>query len=252
MFYLYGVTRPGVGAPAERGVGTPPRPVRVVGTDRLSALVSELPDGYVVREEDARAHLHVLIEALRDGPVVPLRLGTVTDDEDAARSMLADSADDLTETLDALDGRVELHVDADDDVAEVLALVGRSAPGLAASESDDLAARIDVGQRIAELVVDHRRRMADQILDRLRRLSVDDVPRAQIRGPEDPVLRWAFLVRQEDLELFDEAIVALRAELPSLAFRYVGPLPAAHFVGREPVPSAEPADSFRGNGSWGW
>jgi hypothetical protein len=146
---------------------------------------------------------------------------------------------------------VELQVDADDDVAEVIALVGRSAP-VAMSENDDFATRIEVGQRIAELVVDHRRRIADQVVDRLRRLAVDDVARAQINGPEDPVLRWAFLVKREDLELFDEAIVALRSEFPSIAFRYVGPLPAAHFVGREPVPPTASADSFRGDGSWGW
>lgn len=251
MFYLYGVVRAGQRAPDKVGVGSPPQPVRVVDGDRVAALVSELPDGYQVHEEDARSHLQVLIAALGDGPVVPLRMGTVAEDETQARRIVAEAEAELAATLEALTGVVELQVDADDDMAEVAALVARTAPVVDTANAD-LATRIEVGQRVAQLVTEHRVQVAERIVERLRRLSVDDVPRSQISGPEDPVLRWAFLVKAEDLELFDEAIVSLRAEFPTLSFRYVGPLPAAHFVARESVPASEPVDSFRGNGSWGW
>jgi len=251
MLYLYGVVRAGQPAPDKAGVGSPPQPVRVVDGERVAALVSEVPDGYQVHEEDARSHLQVLIAALADGPVVPLRMGTVAGDDAEARRIVAEAEADLAATLEALTGVVELQVDADDDVGEVVALVARTAPTVDAAGAD-LATRIEIGQRVAELVTEHRVQVAERIVDNLRRLSVDDVPRSQISGPEDPVLRWAFLVKNEDVELFDQAIVALRAEHPSLSFRYVGPLPAAHFVAREPVPATEAVDNFHGNGSWGW
>src|SRR5581483_4937559 len=100
----------------------------------------------------------------------------------------------LPATLDALDGLVELQVDADDDEAAVVAEIARTAP-VVDTAGADLATRIEVGQRVGQLLVEHRVRVAEQIVDRLRRLAVDDVPRAQIAGPEDPVLRWAFLVK---------------------------------------------------------
>lgn len=251
MLYIYGVVPAGQDPPAREGVGSPPQPVRALAGPSVTALVSELPDGYQVHEEDARQHLQVLIAALQDGPVVPLRMGTVATDEAQAAEVIAAAETDLAGTLESLAGLVELQVDADDEVDDVVELVTRAAPPVDLAGAD-LATRIEVGQRVAELVTEHRREVAGTIVDRLRRLSVDDVPRAQIGGPEDPVLRWAFLVKREDVELFDDAVVALRAEFPSLSFRYVGPLPAAHFVAREPVPATEPADTFRGNGSWGW
>ena len=250
MLYLYGVVRAGHPAPDKAGLGAPPQPVGVIEAERVAALVSELPDGYQVHEEDARAHLQVLITALRGGPVVPLRMGTVAEDEAQARAVL-DAQDTLLGTLESLDGLVELQVDADDDEAALVAEIARSAPVMDTAGAD-LASRIEVGQRVGQLLVEHRVQLAEQIVERLRRLAVDDVPRAQIAGPEDPVLRWAFLVKADDVGLFDEAIVALRAEFPSVSFRYVGPLPAAHFVDREPVSATDPVDNFHGNGSWGW
>lgn len=251
MIYLYGVVRAGHPAPDRGGLGQPPGEVRVVESGAVAALVSELPDDYAVQEEDARTHLHVLVSALGHGPVVPLRLGTAAADDDEVRSeVLGATADDLRQTLDAIDGLVELHVDADDDEADVLASIGSAAPTLAGSA--DLASRIEVGRQVAALVTEHRQAVATEIVERLRRLAVDDVARSVIAGPEDPVLRWAFLVRAEDVELFDDAIIALRSEYPGLTFRYIGPLPAAHFVASRRQPVEEPADSFRGSGSWGW
>jgi hypothetical protein len=251
MRYLYGVVPVGQQAPDRTGVGSPPQPVRVLEGNTVAALVSDLPDGYEVHEQDARQHLQVLIAALRDGPVVPLRMGTVAADDAQAREVLAAAEAHLARNLEKLADLVELQVDADDEMDDVVALVTGGAPPLDLTGAD-LATRIEVGQRIAALVTDHRREVAASVVDRLRRLSVDDVPRAQLGGPEDPVLRWAFLVKRDDVELFDDAVASLRAEFPSLTFRYVGPLPAAHFVDREPVPATEPADSFRGDGSWGW
>lgn len=255
MLYVYGVVRPGHPPPDQPGVGQPPLPVRTLDGDGLAALVSDVDGELTVGEADARAHLELLTAALADGPVIPLRLGTMLPDEaDVHRELLGAAAAELQGALAALDGMVELQVDVDDDEGEALAAIGNAVPGLRA-RSADIGDRIEVGRQIGQLLVERRSAMAEQIIGRLRPFAVDDVPRSVISGPEDPVLRWAFLVRRNEVENFDEGVIALRSEFPTLSVRYVGPVPAAHFIARSVPSSADAtttADNFRGDGSWGW
>lgn len=257
MLYVYGVTRAGHQPPAElTGVGRPPGDVTLVTSGPIAAAVSDVGDDYQVDEEDARAHVHVLVGLVPGGTVIPLRLGTVAPSEDAVRTEVLDAAQaDLVGALESLDGLVELHVDADDNEAEAIAAVAGAAP-LRPGETVDMASALEVGQRVAGLLIEHRQRLADQIVAQLRPIAVRDTPRSVIKSAEDPVLRWAFLVPADDIALFDEAVTSIRADYPSLVIRYVGPLPPAHFVdwrsAPESEPEPEPVDTFQGDGSWGW
>jgi hypothetical protein len=251
MLYVYGVVRDSRPPAGAKGVGSPPRDVRMVSSGPLAAPVSEIPGDFAVAESDAHAHLHVLTALLRDGPVIPLRLGTVAPDDEAVRAEVLDAQRAaMLRRLDSLDGLVELHVDADDDEEEAIAAVSTAAPG-AGARSVDLEAKLEFGEQIAALLIEHRQALAQAIVADLRPIAVTDTPRSLIEGPEDPVLRWAFLVQQDDLELFDEAVVGVRSKHPSLAIHYVGPVPAAHFVDWQT--SSEPGDdNFSGQGHWGW
>jgi hypothetical protein len=253
MRYVYGVVRSAHPAADDLyGVGRPPVAVRLVSSGPLAAVVSDVKEDFVVEEADARAHVHVLIGLLGGGPVIPLRLGTVAPDDDAVRTEVLDAArGDLAGALDALDGLVELHVDADDNEAEAIAAVAAAAP-VRPGESVDFQSALEVGQHIAGLLVEHRQRLADEIVERLRPIAVRDTPRSVISGPEDPVLRWAFLVKADDITTFDDTVVSIRAAYPPLAIRYVGPLPAAHFVDWRTAPESEETDPFQTHNSWGW
>src|SRR4051794_26892025 len=104
MLYLYGVTRSDREAPAVAGLGAPPGPVRLVDSGPVAVAVSEMPDDYLVQDEDARTHLAVLIELLSGGPVLPIRLGTVAPTADAVRRDVLDAAQpELVRGLDELD-----------------------------------------------------------------------------------------------------------------------------------------------------
>jgi hypothetical protein len=195
----------------------------------------------------------VLIGLLDGGPVLPMRMGTVAPGEDAVRTELLDAVwPDLVRQLDAVDGLVELHVDADDDEASsIAALTGAGRVPL--GRAGDLSARIELGQQIAQLLVAHRQQLAEQIVAKLRPHAIQDTPRAIIRTAEDPPLRWAFLVPQDGVAPFDAAVAGLRQAHPELEIRYTGPLPAAHFVDGQVAPAEpEPTDSFRASGAWGW
>jgi Gas vesicle synthesis protein GvpL/GvpF len=252
MLYIYGVTRADRKRPSSTGLGEPPGPVRLIESGPVAAAVGDVPQDYVVHDEDARTHLQVLIGLLGDGPVLPVRLGTVAPDDDAVRHDVLDAAQPrLVRELAAVDGFVELHVDADDDEAESIAAISRTV-NLRPSDARDLTARIQLGEQIAGLLVDYRRELAEQMVAELRPLSARDTARSSINNAEDPLLRWAFLVAHQDVPRFDQAVVAVRTKHPELAIRYAGPLPPSHFVDWQPEEPSEPTDSFQAQGAWGW
>jgi Gas vesicle synthesis protein GvpL/GvpF len=252
VLYVYGVVRAGHPPPDRPGVGTPPGEVRLVESGPLAAAVTELPDDFAAGEEDAHAHLSVLIGLLKHGTVIPLRMGTAAPDESAVRRDVLDAVrDDMVGRLDQLDGLVELHVDADDDETESIAAVARAA-GLRPAAATDLESRMELGQEIAALLFERRQQLAAEILADLRPVALADVARTVSQGPEDPVLRWAFLVKRDDVEIFDESVIAVRSLHPSMSIRYVGPLPPVHFVDWQRTEASREPDSFTGDGRWSW
>lgn len=252
MLYLYGVVRGDHPAPKAGGIGSPPARVQVIGSNEVAVAASDIEGDTELKEPDAHAHLGVLIDLLSRGPVLPLRMGTVAPDEAAVRSELLDPAtSELLARLEVLDGRVEVQLDVDDDESSALAeLAGEFEPD--ARSAGDFAERLELGRQVGELLVDRRRRLGEQILEEFRELAVDDVPRAVLKGPEDPVLRWAFLIEAKDIGRFDDTVGRLRNRYPGVAIRHVGPLPAAHFVDRIQTTVTEPSDSFEQSGSWSW
>ncbi|OAA23361.1 Gas vesicle synthesis protein GvpL/GvpF [Frankia sp. EI5c] len=259
---LYGIVRAGHRLPepgTALGIGSPPSPLRLVCSGPLAAVVSAAADLGEIGEREAVRHLEILQGLLADGPVLPVRLGTVAPDDGAVRAeVLEPVQDSLPERLDAIDGLVELHLDVGEaEETELAEAVG--ATSLAHSPPpEDLDGRLELGQRIAELVVAHRTEQAREILDALCPLARADQPRRHHGGPEDPLLSWAFLVPAEALGDFDAAVDRLRADRPQLTIEYVGPLPAVDFVEfpdrvlTDAQPAAADGDTFGGSGRWGW
>jgi hypothetical protein len=260
---VYGIVRadhPMPGQPPP-GVGEPAGELRLVRSGPLAAAVSEVADVESLGEQDAVAHLRILLALLSDGPVASLRLGTVAPDEESVRTEVLDPlADELRPRLDALEGRVELHLTVEEDEDAAVRAVFGAEPSLRANvDPNDIDARVELGQRVAEAVIDRRADLAEELLARLRPLAEDDGPRGHHGGVEDPALRWAFLVEEAAVPDFDQAVADLRADHPDLAVEYVGPLPPASFLTLSPAGEAaggandqEAPAGFAGSGQWGW
>ncbi|MBL7496599.1 GvpL/GvpF family gas vesicle protein [Frankia sp. CNm7] len=263
--FLYGVVRDDHPPPdpASLGVGDPPGRIQLVRHGPVAAVVSPVADAIRVADRDAERHLDVLLELFDAGPVIPLRLGSVAPDEDAVREeVLGEAAPELRRRLDALEGFVEVHVDADESEMSAIRAVIAADPSLAAardrSGDADLSNRVALGERVADGVVLRRLHQAEILLEELRPCAVADTGRWAMGGPEDPVLRWAFLVHRDagpghlDLEQFDQAVERVRHGHPELVIGYVGPLPVFHFL--ELVEPDEPAGaaSEPSRGRWGW
>jgi hypothetical protein len=241
---LYGVVRGDhpLADPPPLGAGDPAGKVRLIRAGQVAAVVSPVAEPVRLADEDARRHLDVLLGLLADGPVVPLRLGSVAPDDDAVREeVLGEAAAGFRARLDALAGLVEVHVDADEDEMSAIRAVIAADPSLAGArsayaEEADMSQRVALGERVADGVVHRRAAQSGRLLDELRPFAVADAQRGPMGGPEDPVLRWAFLVYrndgpgQQDLEHFDQAVEKARRDHPELLIGHVGPLPAFHFV----------------------
>ncbi|CUU59819.1 Gas vesicle synthesis protein GvpL/GvpF [Parafrankia irregularis] len=265
---LYGIVRADHPLPAQErdagpgpalGIGHPAASLRLVRSGPLAAVVSETTDLGELGEHEAIRHLEILQRLLADGPVLPVRLGTVAPDDESVRTEVLEPVQDgLPEQLDAIDGLVELYLDIEEEEQVELAEAVAGTPLAYAPPPDDLDARIQLGQQIADLVVARRTAQAEEILDDLRPLARADRPRRHHGGPEDPALSWAFLVPADRLPDFDAAVERVRAARPSLKVDYVGPLPAVDFVDfparvLTTAPAADTTgDAFGGSGRWGW
>jgi hypothetical protein len=243
--HVHGVVRADHRLP-EGLVGLRGAVVRLVPHDDLAAVVSPVGEEHEPGEEDARRHLAVLTALVGEGPVLPLRLGTCAPDEAAvAAEVLSARASELRRDLRAVTGLVEVHVDVADDEQERLREIAREAPDLPSVHEGRWAGsaleyRVRVGALVADRLSERRAAEAEDILSRLGPLVVSDAPRGSADGW---VMRWAFLLRQEDLPRFDAALDDLYARHAGARdVSRVGPLPVFSF-GRAP-------DS--GGSRWGW
>lgn len=214
----------------------------VIEHDRVSALVSGIPDGELrLRRENVVGHAGVLQAALEHGPILPLRLGTALSDRDAVvRDLLAPDAGRLLLRLELLEGKVEMQVTATYLEEPLLRsiLAQDRALARAARRVQELPPaathfeRIRMGEAIAAAV--QARRAADEngLLGMLRPLALG----VSVSAPnhERAALNAAFLLERKHRDRFDAAVEELSRQRSSdTQFKLIGPLPPYSFADRE-------------------
>jgi hypothetical protein len=239
--YVYGIIHAGHPAlPGElAGIGYPPNPVRTLREGELAAVVSDCPAELRPKRRDLLAHQHVLAAAGAAGPVLPLRFGSLSADDDSVRGVLADHAGHYAEQLDRLDGRVEYNAKALHREEAVVRLVAETDPEVRALMEANRAA--DGGSyqdrlRLGELVANGVR--AREVHD-AKAVEAALAPHAErlSPGPETSgrLVNLSFLVEQKEVPAFMGAVEEFRQANPQLDLQVTGPLPPYSFVS---VPSA--------------
>ncbi|MFI6638067.1 GvpL/GvpF family gas vesicle protein [Streptomyces sp. NPDC050504] len=234
--YVYGITRATAPAPPEgtAGVGDPPRPVRLVTHGDLAALVSDAPSDLRPKRRDLLAHQGVLALAGTAGPVLPMRFGSLSTDDEAIEQVLAERAKHYLERLEALEGKGEYNVKATHDEEGVLHRVLADDPDLRAlSEANRTASggsyedKLRLGQLVVAAVQQREARDAQLVRQALEAASDEVCP-----GPDSQgwLANVSFLVAHGDGEAFLAAVDALREEQPQLVLQVNGPLPPYSFV----------------------
>jgi Gas vesicle synthesis protein GvpL/GvpF len=235
--YVYGVTVAGGTVPDAPGIGDGGRSLRLLPWETLAAIVSDVQRHEVgAATRSLRAHARVLDAAIEHGPVVPLRFGTMVDDEAGVVSdVLQPHRDRLHELLERLGEHVELSVKARYDEDLIVRELVTADPLIAALHEriagvDPEAAyyeRIQIGERVAAALEERRARDAEEIYELLGDVADD----ACAGEPLDPhmAVNGTFLVRRTAVDAFNDAIGSVAREHPELEVRYVGPLPPYSF-----------------------
>jgi hypothetical protein len=250
MLCLYGIVPASQQPPDTPGIGG--ASLESVADGTVAAICSELADEDNLTAEDANDYLGVLLALVEAGTVLPLALGTVMPDAATVRSdVLRPQGAHFEAELQRLAGKVEVHVDAEDDESFTIAELANHS-GIRLPADADFQQRLEVGEQVAALLVTERRRIGEDVVDRLRSVAVADTPRAILEGPEDPVLRWAFLVEKDRLAQFDDAYRLVQSEYPRLSIRATGPLPPVDFLDSGPAQGHKPAKPAPENSKWGW
>jgi hypothetical protein len=213
--------------------------LRVVATDGLGALTSEVPDGELeAGRDELLTHARVLESALEQGAVLPMRFGVVMPDDETVRTELLEAnRPQLEAQLEEMDGKVEFGLKALYDEESLLREV--------LAENRDIAAlndkirdkpadaayfeRVQLGELIAEAIEAKRDQDEENLLDALAPYAVA----MEVGSPihERMVVNAAFLLQVDSIDVFDEKLEALAAaEHPRIGFKLTGPLPPHSFV----------------------
>jgi hypothetical protein len=239
--YVYGILPGDIEVTAEQsGVGDPPGQVRVVRSDGLAALVSEVDISRPLgTPEDLSVHKEILDSSAAETPVLPLRFGAVLASEDAVVSeLLAAHRDDFAQALDELDGRTEYVVKGryfeDAILREVLSENSEAARLRDQIRGADPDATRDARIRLGEIISDAIAAKREQDTRTLGQQMEGHCAASLVREPshERDAVHVAFLVdegQQDELQRVAEGIA--RAWADRVELRLLGPMAAYDFVG---------------------
>ena len=235
MLYLYAITEgPQAGWPELRGLQE--APVAPLPWRELAAVVSPVASEMVPpTEANLWRHERVVESVMAYRAVLPVRFGTVVEDEPALRSLLQGQYDRFTVDLDRVRGRVELGV-------RVLTAAGAEPPpdrGCSPTSAGP-AASADYGSGRAYLWA----RLEEERRVRAARAQAESLV-AGVHGALAPLaahsthrvlatprllLTAAYLLEREQVPAFRQQVEALSQAHPQLHFLCTGPWPPYSFV----------------------
>jgi len=238
--YVYGITASGRTA---RGRGISDGAVATVEHGELAAIVSRVGEGPLrAKRRDLLRHSDVLQEAFAQGPVVPLRFGTVfRSEESVVNDLLAMRYEELVALLQRVDGLAELRVRAHFVERELLADIVAHDPGIAALRAATAGVPagdprlIRLGEEVARAVAERRLRAADEVVAQLSPLALEvdiDEPREELE-----ILRGSFLVDRNRTRPFERDVEAYARRHRNLVnVELIGPMPPHSFVALDAKP----------------
>jgi Gas vesicle synthesis protein GvpL/GvpF len=239
--YVYGILPADVELADEMpGVGDPPSQIRVVRSDGLAALVSEVD---LSRElgspDDLMAHKDILDASAAELPVLPLRFGAVLTSEDAVAEELLDANhDEFANALDELDGKAQFVVKGRyvedvilDEILSQSKQAARLAEKIQGKNSDATRdARIQLGEMINEAVAAKREKDTRALGEAMKGHCVASV----VRDPthELDAVHVAFLVDSDEESDMEAVLEDLAGTWDGrIEMRLLGPMAAYDFVG---------------------
>jgi Gas vesicle synthesis protein GvpL/GvpF len=189
----------------------PDPPLRAVRCEGLTALCApaEAPVNHEPTAEDLWRHEEVVEGLMEERDLLPVRFGTLIDDEDAAARAVAERRDELAARLDRVRGAVELAVRAYPRQAE------QEEPVRGESGRDYMRAKA-------------RRTEAARVLHE----PLAAIARDSVVQPGLELLRAAYLVDRDAVDLFVAQVRRLQRAHEGIRVFCTGPWPPYSFAER--------------------
>jgi hypothetical protein len=227
--YIYGVIS--TSQPLTFGqslLSSSPREVYTVVHRELAGVVSNYDGSDLAslgREEKLRclmSHQWVIEWVMKEGyTILPVKFGTLVEDEDEIRRILEQGYNKLVPTLNQMNGLVEIEVAATWDLKKVLEEIGGEA------QIRQLG-RSMAGKLVKESLDRRRKSYRNQTMQSLARTALDVQLNALVA--DEMVMNIAFLIQRERQVDFDGQVRRINQALDDqINFRVIGPLPPYSF-----------------------
>lgn len=220
------------------GIGGRGDEVSTICLDAVGAVVSNSPlKTYRVSRENMLAHEKAIEAVMKEHTVLPVRFGTIAEDEEKIKKILEKEHDRFADLLGRMNGKKELGLKAifREDVIyghilekyEDINGLKKKIAGLEPEKTH--FQRMEIGRKVETALEEEKKICREHILGVLSPCSVE-VKTNNVYG-ECMILNAAFLVENDKEAEFDEKVKELDAEYGQrIKFKYVGTLPPFNFV----------------------
>ena len=255
--YLYGVV-PANGSASFEPIGIDGGDVWLIPDGSIAMVTGPVEHGDFSQLPPQKAlqylaeHQRVLERVMADSTVIPVKFGTVVENDRQVSNILATGREEFTSTLERHTGKVELDVVASwvdlratlTDIADDKAVVEMKAQ-IASQVEPTIEQRIGLGQLVKEILDKKSEDIARRLVVALRARWLDII--VNPTRDDSVILNAAVLINRSEEAEFDQAIEELnRSYGGRLNFRCVGPLPPYSFATAEvKTTSADDLDAAR-------
>lgn len=241
--YIYGVISSNQAATFGQSLlSSSPEPVYTIVHGDLAGVVSNYSRGDFASLSRGdklcclAAHQEVIERVMKEGyNILPVKFGTLVEDEDKVRRTLEQGYKKLAQTLERMSGMVEIEVAATWDLKKVLEEIGNEAKirqlkhaATGKSASEILGIQIKAGRLVKESLDRRRESYLSQMTPSLAEIALYMQPNALVT--DEMVMNVAFLVQREKQEDFDRQVKRINEAFNAqINFRVIGPLPPYSF-----------------------
>ncbi|MBV9096105.1 MAG: GvpL/GvpF family gas vesicle protein, partial [Streptosporangiaceae bacterium] len=223
-----------------RGIGNPPGKLRVIRSDDLAALVSEVDLSQPLGSpEDMEAHKEILDASAEGTPVLPLRFGAVLESkEQVTEELLKAHHDEFASALSELEGKAQYVVRGrypeEAVLAEMLAEnpdIAEMAEQIRGKDPDATRdVRIQLGEAINNAISAKREQDSRAAADAMADVAVASVTNEPTH--ERDAVHMAFLVEADKQDEVQRVVDDLAEKWEGrVELRLLGPMAAYDFVG---------------------
>lgn len=220
------------------GIGVRDDQLYTIGTDGIAAVVSNTPVvEYPTSRVNLITHERAIEEVMTEHTVLPVRFGTIAEDEKQVRRILEAQVPKFREMVEKLEGKKEVGIKAIFkkeaiydyvlDKYEEIRKLKEKISGLPAQKSH--YQRVEIGRMVEEALEVEKEQNEKQIFDSLSSLAVEAKSNKLFGALM--IINAAFLIAKSREEEFDQKVNELDNQLgEKVSFKYVSQVPPFNFV----------------------